>query len=137
MSAGGALLAGGALTGVGGALPAGGAFTGAGQQLTGTGTGKDKATGGGAGACGVVHGHGATPGGGGAPRAFDSTVCKEIAGARAAGIAFAGNPDLAVVPTKEPLGREDCIASTKKRRKQAQSDAEQVRLTGRNSYGCL
>jgi hypothetical protein len=60
----------------GGAFPlqAGGAFTGAGQQLTGTGTGNDKATGGGAGVCGVAHGQGATPGGGGAPRAFDSTV---------------------------------------------------------------
>jgi hypothetical protein len=57
-----------------GALPAGGALTGAGQQLTGTGTGKDKDTGGGAGAWGEDHGQGATPGGGGAPLAFDSTV---------------------------------------------------------------
>ena len=98
--------------------------------------------GGGAGTAAVLQGQGALPGGGGAPRAFASAVQRATAG-----LAFAGTPDLAVVPVNEPFGKlfglvAGCIASTMKRaNKQGDADnsglwAEIATVTC-DEYACI
>jgi hypothetical protein len=69
----------------------------------------------------VVQGQGLLPGGGGLPLAFASAVHKAIAG-----LAW---PDLAVVPWKDPTGKEDCIPTIFKQKHEQGKSCNKGRLT--------
>jgi hypothetical protein len=72
----------------------------------------------------VVQGQGLLPGGGGKPLAFASAVHNATAG-----FALDGKPDLAVVPWKDPTGKEDCIPTIFKQKHEQGKSCNKGRLT--------